>query len=69
MELNPFIEDFPVECTDEWIGDKTLIKKLEYSVKNRVNTYVVGPEGSGKTSLLRTTFSPEIGRASCRERV
>ena len=59
MELNPFIEDFPVECTDEWIGDKTLIKKLEYSVKNRVNTYVVGPEGSGKTSLLRTTFSPE----------
>ena len=62
MNLNPFIDEFPIECRDEWIGDKGIISELEYSVMHRVNTYILGPEGSGKTSLLNTTFSPKYRR-------
>lgn len=68
MVLNPFIDDFPVESIDEWVGDNELIRQLEYSVEMRTNTYIVGPEGSGKTSLLRTTFSPEYRRKMARNK-
>ena len=62
MGFNPFIDDFPVESADEWVGDQTLIEILRNSAGTRTNTYIVGPEGSGKTSLLRTAFTPEYRR-------
>lgn len=62
MSFNPFIDEFPVECRDEWIGNKSIIEELEYCVTHRANTCILGPEGSGKTSLLNTTFSPEYRR-------
>lgn len=62
MSYNPFIDEFPVECCDEWIGDKTIIAELEHCIKHRANTYILGPEGSGKTSLLTTTFALEYRR-------
>lgn len=59
MYFNPFIDEFPVESSDEWIGNRSIIAELEHCVKHRANTCILGPEGSGKTSLLNTTFSPE----------
>lgn len=63
MGFNPFIDDAPIENPEEWIGDQSVIGQLKNCVsKSKTCTYILGPEGSGKTSLLRTTFTPEYKR-------
>ncbi len=68
MEFNPFIEDFPVESEEDWIGEKNLIDKLKFCARSRANFCIVGPEGSGKTSLLRTTFTIAYRKKMAKEK-
>ena len=68
MAVNPFIDDFPVDNIEDWIGSEEPLETLRYKVKKRTNTCILGPEGSGKTSLLRTAFSLDFRREMARRK-
>ncbi len=55
--MNPFMSRFPVESREEWFGSQQYFEELEACIEQKVNTVILGVQGSGKTSLLRTMFS------------
>lgn len=59
---------FPVEHREDWFGSQRYFQTLDDCVEQRVNAVILGPQGSGKTSLLRTMFSRDYCERLARER-
>ena len=57
--MNPFKSTWPIENRSEWIGDQKIFDELDSCISQKVNAFVVGVEGSGKTSLLKCFFTFE----------
>ena len=55
--MNPFMGSMPIENINDWIGSKKIFETLDFCVRQRANTCIMGVEGSGKTSLLHCCFS------------
>ena len=55
--MNPFMGRAPVESREDWFGSQRYFDELNSCIAQRANTVVLGVQGSGKTSLLRTMFS------------
>lgn len=55
--MNPFMSRVPVESREDWFGTQKYFEVLDACIAQRVNTAILGVQGSGKTSLLRTMFS------------
>ena len=54
--MNPFKSRCPIENRSDWIGSEKVFGLLDSCIRQRVNTYIMGAEGSGKTSLLNCYF-------------
>ena len=62
----PFVS---LSSVDLILGDKTILKEISSDLFPGEFISLMGPNGSGKTSLLLTLMGLiQIGRASCRER-
>lgn len=55
--MNPFLGRFPIEDRADWIGPMDAFEELENNIHQRVNTYVYGVQGCGKSSLLKCFFT------------
>lgn len=66
--MNPFMSRFPVESREDWFGNQQYFEELDACILQRVNTAILGVQGSGKTSLLRTMFSVDYCTRLAEER-
>ena len=51
------------------LGATRILQDIDWQVHAGEVHALVGPNGCGKSSLIKTVLDYEIGRASCRERV
>ena len=65
--MNPFLNNNPIYDRSKWYGSSRLFERLEESVSMRINTCIMGPAGSGKTSLLHTFFSYDYRKRMAQE--
>lgn len=66
--MNPFMSRFPVERREEWFGSQHYFQELDACIEQKVNAVILGVQGSGKTSLLRTMFSYDYCEGLARNR-
>lgn len=60
--MNPFRSRWPIEKRSDWIGDQKIFNELEECIYQRVNAFILGVKGSGKTALLNCFFSIDYKR-------
>ena len=61
-DMNPFASRWPLESRQDWAGCDRAFEQLQEYISQRVNVCVLGPQGSGKSSLLNCFFSFPVRR-------
>ena len=65
--MNPFASRWPLESRQDWAGCDRAFEQLQEYISQRVNVCVLGPQGSGKSSLLNCFFSFPVRRRMAAE--
>lgn len=66
--MNPFKSRWPIEDCSDWVGAMNLFDDLASCIDQRVNAYIMGVQGSGKTALLNCFFTFRYRKEMARKR-